>query len=101
MYAVATAALEDRRHIWGGYGGTYQNPSSNLSGAVSIVDAYVARLRQLRQIANLADRLAAKGAPVAVPEPGRPRRSRSRAPTCAILAWNCSQRPRSWATTCS
>lgn len=22
MYAVATAALEDRRHIWGGYGGT-------------------------------------------------------------------------------
>jgi hypothetical protein len=52
MYSVATAALEDRRHIWGGYGGTYQNPSSNLSGAVSTVDAYVARLRQLRQIAD-------------------------------------------------
>ncbi len=52
MYTVATAALEDRRHIWGGYGGTYQNPASNLSGAVSTVDAYVARLRQLRQIAD-------------------------------------------------
>jgi hypothetical protein len=52
MYSVATAALEDRRHIWGGYGGTYQNPSSNLSGAISTVDGYVARLRQLRQIAD-------------------------------------------------
>ena len=52
MYSVATAALEDKRHIWGGYGGTYQNPSSNLSGAVSIVEAFVARLRQLRQIAD-------------------------------------------------
>ena len=52
MYAVATAALEDKRHIWGGYGGSYQNPSSNLSGAVSTVEAYVARLRQLRQITD-------------------------------------------------
>ena len=52
MYAVATAALDDRRHIWGSYGGSYQTPSSNLSGAVNIVDAYVARLRQLRQIAD-------------------------------------------------
>jgi hypothetical protein len=52
MYAVATAALDDRRHIWGGYGGTYQTPSSNLSGAVTTVDAYVARLRQLRQLAD-------------------------------------------------
>jgi hypothetical protein len=52
MYAVATAALEDRRHIWGSYGGSYQTPSSNLSGAVNTVDAYVARLRQLRQIAD-------------------------------------------------
>jgi hypothetical protein len=51
MYAVATAALEDRRHIWGSYGGSYQTPS-NLSGAVNTVDAYVARLRQLRQIAD-------------------------------------------------
>ncbi|HTQ89354.1 MAG TPA: hypothetical protein VMK84_07650, partial [Streptosporangiaceae bacterium] len=46
------AALDDRRHIWGSYGGSYQTPSSNLSGAVNTVDAYVARLRQLRQIAD-------------------------------------------------
>jgi hypothetical protein len=51
MYAVAAGALEDRRHLWlGGYGGSYQNASSNLSGAVSHLEAYVARLRQLRQI---------------------------------------------------
>jgi hypothetical protein len=52
MYAVAVGALQDKRHIWGGYGGTYQTPSSNLSGAVSHLEAYVARLRQLRQIAD-------------------------------------------------
>ena len=52
MYAVAVEALEDRRRIWGSYGGTYQTPSSNLSGAVSRLEAYVARLRQLRQIAD-------------------------------------------------
>ncbi len=53
LYAVAAGALEDRRHLWlGGYGGSYQNASSNLSGAVSQLDAYVARLRQLRQITD-------------------------------------------------
>jgi DNA mismatch repair ATPase MutS len=52
MYAVAVAALADKRQLWGGYGGSYQNPSSNLSGAVSHLAAYVARLRQLRQIAD-------------------------------------------------
>jgi MutS domain V len=53
MYAVAAGALEDKRHLWlGGYGGSYQNASSNLSGAVSYLEAYVARLRQLRQIAD-------------------------------------------------
>ena len=52
MYAVAAGALEDKRHLWGGYGGSYQNASSNLSGAVSHLEAYVARLRQLRQIAD-------------------------------------------------
>jgi DNA mismatch repair ATPase MutS len=53
MYAVAVGALQDKRHRWlGGYGGTYQNPSSNLSGAVSHLEAYVARLRQLRKIAD-------------------------------------------------
>jgi MutS-like protein len=53
MYAVAAGALEDRRHLWlGGYGGSYQNASSNLSGAVSHLEAYVTRLRQLRQITD-------------------------------------------------
>ncbi|HTR94911.1 MAG TPA: hypothetical protein VMI73_24535 [Trebonia sp.] len=53
IYAVAAGALEDRRHMWlRGYGGTYQNASSNLSGAVGHLEAYVARLRQLRQITN-------------------------------------------------
>jgi hypothetical protein len=46
MYAVAVGALQDRRQLWGGYGGTYQNASSNLHGAVSHLEAYVARLRQ-------------------------------------------------------
>jgi hypothetical protein len=52
MYGVAAGALEDKRHLWGGYGGSYQNASSNLSGAVNHLEAYVARLRQLRQIAD-------------------------------------------------
>jgi MutS domain V len=51
MYGVAVGALEDKRHLWY-YGGTYQTPSSNLSGAVGHLEAYVARLRQLRQIAD-------------------------------------------------
>jgi hypothetical protein len=52
MYAVAVGALQDRRNIWGSYGGTYQTPSSNLSGAINQLEAYVPRLRQLRQIAD-------------------------------------------------
>jgi DNA mismatch repair ATPase MutS len=52
MYAIAVGALEDRRRIWGGYGDSYQSPSSNLSGAVSHLEAYVVRLRQLRQVAD-------------------------------------------------
>jgi hypothetical protein len=52
MYDVAVSAETDRRQVWGGYGGTYQNPSSNLSGAVNHLEAYVARLRQLRQLAD-------------------------------------------------
>jgi MutS domain V len=51
MYAVAVGALDDRRHLWG-YGGSYQSASSNLSGAVAYLEAYVARLRQLRRIAG-------------------------------------------------
>jgi len=53
MYAVAVGALHDKRRLWfGGYGGSYQSPSSNLSGAVAHLDAYVPRLRQLRTIAD-------------------------------------------------
>jgi hypothetical protein len=52
MYAVAVAALQDRRNLFGGYGGSYQSPSSNLSGAVSHLEAYVARLRQLRKLVD-------------------------------------------------
>jgi hypothetical protein len=53
MYAVAVAALEDRRNLFfGGYGGSYQSPSSKLSGAVSHLEAYTKRLRQLRQLAD-------------------------------------------------
>jgi MutS domain V len=52
MYAVAVGALQDKRHVWGSYGASYQTPSSNLSGAVGHLGAYVARLRQLRQIAD-------------------------------------------------
>ncbi len=52
MHAVAVGALEDKRGLWGGYGGSYQNASSNLSGAIGHLEAYVARLRQLRQIAD-------------------------------------------------
>jgi MutS domain V len=52
MLAVAVGALADKRQVWGHYGGTYQTPSSNLSGAVGHLEAYVARLRQLRKIAD-------------------------------------------------
>ncbi len=53
MYAVAVGALQDKRELWwGGYGGTYQGPLSNLSGAVKHLEGYVARLRQLRKIAD-------------------------------------------------
>jgi hypothetical protein len=53
IHAIAVGALEDRRRLWlGSYGGSYQSASSNLSGAVSHLEAYVARLRQLRQVAD-------------------------------------------------
>jgi hypothetical protein len=53
MYAVAVGALQDKRtRWWRGYGGSYQSPSSNLSGAVGHLEGYVARLRQLRKIAD-------------------------------------------------
>lgn len=49
MYAVAVAALEDKRGLWG-YSSQY--PSSILSGAVAQVTAAIVRLRELRQIAD-------------------------------------------------
>jgi DNA mismatch repair ATPase MutS len=52
MYAIAAGALEDKRHLWSIYGGDYQTPSSNLSGAVTHLAAYAVRLRQLRKIAD-------------------------------------------------
>jgi len=52
IYEIAGAALADRRKLWGGYGGSYQSSSSSLSGAVSHLEAYVARLRELRAIAD-------------------------------------------------
>ncbi|MGH3255696.1 MAG: MutS-related protein [Streptosporangiaceae bacterium] len=51
MYAAAVGALEDKRRLWG-YGSNYQSASSNLSGAVAYLEAYVARLRQLRKISD-------------------------------------------------
>jgi DNA mismatch repair ATPase MutS len=52
MWAVAVDALEITRRLWGGYGGSYQNAESNLSGAVRHLEAYVTHLRELRQIAD-------------------------------------------------
>ena len=52
MYDIAVGALYDRRHLWGTYGGSYQNASSNLSGAVLHLESYMTRLRQLRTIAD-------------------------------------------------
>jgi len=52
MYDVAAGALQDKRHLWGGYGRSYQTASANLSGAVAHLEAYLARLRQLRAIAD-------------------------------------------------
>lgn len=52
LYKTVTGAVEDRRHLWSSYGGSFQNASSNLSGAVSHLEAYVARLRELRRLAD-------------------------------------------------
>jgi DNA mismatch repair ATPase MutS len=52
VYALATAALTDKSHYWGLYGAHYQTPSSNLSGAISHLESYTVRLRQLRKVAD-------------------------------------------------
>ena len=50
MYGIAVDALEDKRRLWGFYSSQY--PSSILSAAVSQLDVLIARVRQLRQMAD-------------------------------------------------
>ena len=50
MYGIAVGALEDKRHVWGFW--PSQRPTSILSGAVSQLEVLIARLRQLRQVAD-------------------------------------------------
>ena len=50
MYAIAVGALADKRQVWGFW--ATQRPGSILSGAVSQLEVLIARLRQLRQIAD-------------------------------------------------
>jgi DNA mismatch repair ATPase MutS len=49
MYAIAVAALQDKRGLWGF---SSQHPSSILSSAVTQLEAFVVRLRELRQVAD-------------------------------------------------
>ncbi len=49
MYAVATAALDDRRSVWGL---SSRFPRSILAGAIGQLEALVARLKELRKIAD-------------------------------------------------
>jgi hypothetical protein len=49
MYAIAVAALEDKRGLWG-YSSQY--PSSILSAAVRQLEVLIVRLRDLRRIAD-------------------------------------------------
>ena len=50
MYAIAVAALEDKRRTWGYW--PSQQPAGILSGAVSQLEVLIARLRELRQVAD-------------------------------------------------
>ncbi|HXW47533.1 MAG TPA: hypothetical protein VEL03_22245 [Streptosporangiaceae bacterium] len=50
MYGIAVGALQDRRGVWGFLSSQY--PASILSGAVSQLEVLIARLRQLRQVAD-------------------------------------------------
>jgi MutS domain V len=49
MYAIAVAALADKRGLWGF---SYLQPHSILSGAVTQLEVLVARLRELRRVAD-------------------------------------------------
>jgi MutS domain V len=50
MYGIAVGALQDRRSVWGFLSSQY--PTSILSGAVGQLEVLIARLRQLRQVAD-------------------------------------------------
>jgi DNA mismatch repair ATPase MutS len=49
MYGIAVAAMQDKRGLWG-Y--SSRNPSTILSGAVTQLEALIARLKELRQVAD-------------------------------------------------
>jgi len=50
MYGIAVGALADKRRVWGFWAGG--RPTSILSGAVSQLEVLIARLRELRQVAD-------------------------------------------------
>lgn len=50
MYDIAVGALRDKRGVWGFF--SSRNPATILSGAVNQLDVLIARLRQLRQLAD-------------------------------------------------
>lgn len=50
MYEIAVGALRDRRGVWGYFSSMY--PSSILSGALNHLELLIARLRQLRKVAD-------------------------------------------------
>lgn len=50
MYGIAVGALADKRKVWGFW--TSQRPTSILSGAVGQLEVLIARLRELRQVAD-------------------------------------------------
>jgi MutS domain V len=50
MYDIAVGALQDKRSAWGFW--SSQQPAGILSGAVSQLQVLIARLRELRQIAD-------------------------------------------------
>jgi len=50
MYDIAVGALRDKRGVWGFL--SSGNPSSILSGAVNQLEVLIARLRQLRRLAD-------------------------------------------------
>jgi hypothetical protein len=50
IYDIAVGALADKRGVWGFFAS--QNPTSILYGAVSQLEVLIARLRQLRRVAD-------------------------------------------------